>query len=169
VILHPSLLLGPGDDRLSSTEDVLKFLAGDIPAIPSGGINFVDVRDVAPAFVTAMQKGGPGESYLLGGPNWTLERYFGHLERISKVPAPRLRVHRKLHSVTSAVIETVYDGLGKKPPVEPVSMEMARYFWYVNSDKARRQLGFDPRDPGETLFDTVEYLRKHFLGAGIFE
>ena len=110
-----------------------------------------------------------GENFLLGGPNWTLERFFGHLERISKVSAPRIKIGKKLHTVTSKIIEAVYDGLGKKPPVEPVSMEMARYYWYVDSSKAKRELGFAPRDPGETLFDTVEYLRKHFLGAGVFD
>ena len=169
VILNPSLLLGPGDDRLSSTQDVLKFIAGDIPAIPSGGINFVDVRDTAAAFYNAMQRGKPGERYLLGGPNWPLERFFGHLERITKVKAPRLKVHKKLHSVTSKIIEGIFDGIGKEPPVEPVSMEMSRYFWYVDSSKAQREIGFVPRDPGETLFDTVEYLRKNFLGAGVFD
>lgn len=168
VILNPSLLLGPGDDRLSSTEDVLKFLAGDIPATPSGGINFVDVRDAAPAFYAAMHKGEPGKQYLLGGPNWTLERFFAHLERVSKVSAPKIKVGKKLHTVTSKVIETVYDGLGKKPPVDPISMEMGKYYWYVDSSKAKRELGFTSRDPGETLHDTVDYLRKHFLGSGVF-
>jgi dihydroflavonol-4-reductase len=169
VILNPSLLLGPGDDRLSSTQDVMKFLAGDIPAIPSGGINFVDVRDAAAAFYNAMRRGKPGEQYLLGGPNWPLERFFGHLERITKVKAPRLKVHKKLHGVTSKLIEGVFDGIGKEPPVEPISMEMSRYFWYVDSSKAERELGFVSRDPNETLFDTVEYLRKNFLGAGVFD
>jgi dihydroflavonol-4-reductase len=169
VILNPSLLLGPGDDRLSSTQDVLKFLAGDIPATPSGGINFVDVRDAAIAFYAAMHKGSHGERYLLGGPNWTLERFFGHLERVSGVSAPKIKVHRKLHKVTSKLIEGIFDTIGKEPPVEPVSMEMSRYFWYVNSAKAERELRFTSRDPGETLYDTVEYLRKNFLGAGVFD
>jgi dihydroflavonol-4-reductase len=169
VIVNPSLLLGPGDDRLSSTQDVLKFIAGDIPAIPSGGINFVDVRDAAVAFYNAMQRGKNGEHYLLGGPNWPLDRFFGHLERITKVKAPRIKVHKKLHSVTSKLIEGVFEGIGKEPPVEPVSMEMSRYFWYVDSSKAQREISFVSRDPGETLFDTVEYLRKHFLGAGVFD
>jgi dihydroflavonol-4-reductase len=169
VILNPSLLLGPGDERLSSTQDVLKFIAGDIPAIPSGGINFVDVRDAAAAFYNAMQRGKSGERYLLGGPNWPLERFFGHLERITKVKAPRIKVHKRLHGVTAKLMEGVFDGIGKEPPVEPVSMEMSRYFWYVDSSKAQRELGFVSRDPGETLFDTVEYLRKNFLGAGVFD
>jgi nucleoside-diphosphate-sugar epimerase len=167
VILNPSLLLGPGDDRLSSTQDVLKFLARDIPAIPSGGMNFVDVRDAAPAFHAAMMHGTPGESYLLAGPNWTLERFFKQLERISKVDAPRIRISKTLLNVTSRVIEGVYDTIGKTPPVEPVSMEMSRYFWYANAEKAKKELDFTTRDPGETLYDTVQYIRKHFLGAGI--
>lgn len=168
VILNPSLLLGPGDDRLSSTQDVLKFLAGDIPATPPGGINFVDVRDVAPAFYNAMQRGMPGHRYLLGGPNWTLERFFGHLERVSKVSAPRLKVPAKLHALSSKLVEGAYKSIGKTPPVEPVSMEMSRYFWYADSTKAKDELDFVPRDPQETLYDTVEYLRKQFLGRDIW-
>jgi dihydroflavonol-4-reductase len=169
IILNPSLLLGPGDERLSSTEDVLNFLAGDIPATPSGGINFVDVRDVAPVFHAAMQKGVPGERYLLGGPNWTLDRFFGHLERASKVSAPKFKVPAKFHTFSSKLVEAAYKSIGKTPPLDPISMEMSRYFWYVDSTKARHELDFDPRDPQDTLFDTVEYLREHFLGAGIFE
>jgi len=88
----------------------------DIPAIPSGGVNFVDVRDVAATFFSAMRNGTPGERYLLGGPNWTLERFFGHLERISKVDAPRFHVGKKLHTVASKLIEGIYDSLGKTPP-----------------------------------------------------
>lgn len=168
VILNPSLLLGPGDDRLSSTTDILKFLGGDIPAVPSGGINFVDVRDATPAFYAAMQRGKPGDRYLIGGPNWTLERFFGHLERVSKVAGPKIKVAKKLHTLTSKLIEGVYSGLGKTPPVEPISMEMSRYFWYVDSSRAQAELGFRTRDPNETLHDTVEYLKQNFLGAGVF-
>ena len=168
VILNPSLLLGPGDDRLSSTQDVLKFLAGNIPATPPGGINFVDVRDVAPAFYTAMLRGLSGHRYLLGGPNWTLERFFGHLERVSKVSAPRWKVPAKLHGVSSKLVEAAYKTIGKTPPLEPISMEMSRYYWYADSTKAKQELDFQSRDPQETLYDTVQYLRSHFLGAGIW-
>jgi dihydroflavonol-4-reductase len=168
VIVNPSLLLGPGDERLSSTQDVLKFLAGDIPATPPGGINFVDVRDVAPALYNAMQRGVEGHRYVLGGPNWTLERFFGHLERVSKVSAPRFKVPAKLHTISSKLVEGAYKTLGKTPPVEPISMEMSRYYWYADSTKAREELNFKTRDPQETLHDTVQYLRTHFLGGGIF-
>ena len=60
VVLNPSLLLGPGDDRLSSTWTVMKFLQRDIPAMPGGGICFVDVRDAAEAFVARAHPGRGG-------------------------------------------------------------------------------------------------------------
>ena len=73
VAVNPSLLLGPGDRRLSSTGDVRKFLKRQIPTIPDGGISFVDARDAALATAAALGKGRAGERYLLGGPNWTDE------------------------------------------------------------------------------------------------
>ncbi|MEP6637146.1 MAG: NAD-dependent epimerase/dehydratase family protein, partial [Acidobacteriota bacterium] len=76
VIMNPSLLLGPGDDRLSSTKVVLDFMARKINAVPGGGVSFVDVRDAAQAFRIAMKKGRHGERYLLGAANWTFEKFF---------------------------------------------------------------------------------------------
>ncbi|MFN2564109.1 MAG: hypothetical protein ABR499_03765, partial [Gemmatimonadaceae bacterium] len=53
------------------------------------------------------------------------------------------------------------------PPVEPVEVEMASHFWYVDASKARRELGFSPRDPAETLHDTVAYVRRAFLDTTV--
>src|ERR1044071_245922 len=61
VIINPSLLLGPGDERLSSTKVVLDFMARKLKAVPSGGLSFVDVRDVAATFRAAMSEGRPNE------------------------------------------------------------------------------------------------------------
>ena len=52
VIMNPSLLLGPGDERLSSTKVVLDFMARKISAVPTGGLSFVDARDAAKAFAS---------------------------------------------------------------------------------------------------------------------
>jgi len=168
VILNPSLLLGPGDDRLSSTADVLKFLRGDVPAIPPGGLSFVDARDAAAALIAAMQRGRDGERYLVGGPNWTFAEFFGRLERVSKVAAPRLRMPRRLGLLGAKIVDAAYRHFDKLPPVEYASYEMATYFWYLDDAKARHELGHLPRDPQETLQDTVAYLRAHRLDRDAF-
>ena len=168
VILNPSLLLGPDDERLSSTKPVLDFLARKIPYSPSGGLNFVDARDAAAAFIAALEKGRHQEKYLLGSANMTFEQFFGRLERLSGVSAPMLKVPKKLAMAASSFISSVYKNWGKVSPVMPTEVEQAEYFWYFDSTKAEEELGFAPRDPQETLQDTITYLRQSFLGEGVF-
>ena len=168
VIMNPSLLLGPGDDRLSSTKVVLDFMARKISAVPTGGLSFVDVRDAARAFRVAMKKGRHGERYLLGVANWRFERFFGRLERLTKISAPKLALPSKLMVAGSQIVDALFRQWNFASPVEPGAIEMAQYFWYLNCAKASRELAFRPRDPGETLHDTVSYLRENFLGGDAF-
>jgi dihydroflavonol-4-reductase len=168
VIMNPSLLLGPGDERLSSTKPVLDFLARKIPYTPSGGLNFVDARDAAAAFINALEKGRHQERYLLGAENMTFEQFFGRLERLSGVSAPMLRVPKKLAMAGSSIVSSIYKNWGKPSPVAPNEVEQAEYFWYFDSAKAGEELGFAPRDPQETLQDTVAYIRENVLGGGVF-
>jgi dihydroflavonol-4-reductase len=168
VIMNPSLLLGPGDERLSSTKPVLDFLARKIPYTPSGGLNFVDVRDAAAAFINALDKGGHQEKYLLGSENMTFAQFFGRLERLSGVSAPMLKVPKKLAMAGSTFISSIYRNWGKPSPVAPNEVEQAECFWYFDSSKAKEELGFEPRDPQETLNDTIGYIREKFLGGGVF-
>jgi len=168
VIMNPSLLLGPGDERLSSTKIVLDFMARKISAVPGGGLSFVDARDAASAFRVAMKKGRHGERYLLGAANWTFERFFGRLERLTKVSAPKFALPSKLMVAGSQLVDSFFRQWNFASPVEPGAIEMAQYFWYLNCAKGARELGFRPRDASETLHDTVSYLRGNFLGGDAF-
>lgn len=157
VVVNPSLLLGPGDARGSSTGDVLSFLRGELPAIPSGGIAFVDVRDAAAAVVSAMSSGRGGERYLLNAANMPLAEFFERLSALSSVPLPRLRLPRGRAVVLGAhrALAGVLGLFGGRPAVDEVSLEMAQCHWYCDASKARRELGFQPRDPELTLRDTI--------------
>lgn len=169
VILNPSLLLGIGDERLSSTKPVLDFLARKIPFTPSGGLNFVDARDAAGAFINALDKGRHQEKYLLGAANMKFSEFFGRLERLSGVSAPVLRVPKSLAMTGANLIDSVFKNWNKSSPIEPEEVEQAEYFWYFSSEKAEEELNFAPRDPQETLHDTIAYLKENFLGEGVFK
>lgn len=168
VTVNPSLLLGPGDDRLSSTRFIVQFIARDIALMPEGGVNLVDARDVAALLPVAMARGTAGERYLVGAVNWSFTDLFGRLERLTKIPAPKLKVKGDFQHLASRAQAAIFKGLGRKVPVEPTSVEMAQYFWYFDAGKAARELGFVPRDPADTLRDTVNYVRKNLLGNGAF-
>jgi dihydroflavonol-4-reductase len=161
VVINPSLLLGPGDRRLSSTSDVLKFLRKQIPLIPHGGMNFVDARDAAKATMVAMKKGRAGERYLLGGPNWTFQEFLARLGRAAEVGGPRFKLPSKWQTWGAGLLEEVYRASGKEPPQDKASVEMSQHFWWIDSSKAKRELDFENRDPALTLVETVSYLRQN--------
>jgi dihydroflavonol-4-reductase len=168
VTINPSLLLGPGDDRLSSTRPVLQFLSREILMTPPGGLNFVDARDVAAILPVAMERGTAGERYLVGGYNLTFAEFFGRLERLTKVAAPLLRSRGPLPLLATRAQAALYRHWGRRVPVEPQSVEMAEHFWYFDSGKAARELGFEPRPAVDTLFDTVKYIRENLLSNDAF-
>jgi dihydroflavonol-4-reductase len=159
VILNPSLLLGPGDARFSSVGDVWKFMHREIPAMPSGGLSFVDVRDVAEVFRAALTLGRAGERYLLGATNMPLREFLERLSRLTDVPPPRLRLPTELNLLGARGLERLARWRGVEPGLDSASVEMGEHFFYLDSAKAKDELSFAPRDPQETLRDTVRDLQ----------
>jgi len=164
VVLNPGLFLGPGDDRLSSTWIVSKFLNQDIPAMPSGGLAFVDVRDAADAFVQALRRGEPYGRHLMGV-NMSFKEFFGRLERMTGVAAPKLRLPHKLNVLGTRLLERWAELRGTEASIDHHSVEIGEHFFYLDSSKAERELRFKARDPHETLYDTVQDIRSKLPGT----
>ncbi len=91
-IVNPSFVLGPDAPRGSSMNLVRRFIQKQIPAYVDGGLNIVDVRDVAKGHLLADKKGEIGRRYILSGRNFTFDRLFADLARISGVDSPRLKL-----------------------------------------------------------------------------
>lgn len=161
VAINPSLLLGPGDTRGSSTEDVRLLLEGAIRMVPAGGLSFVDARDAADAMRLAMDRGRAGERYLIGACNLTVRDFFARLGRVSGVRTPWMPMprSREFARVGALWMQRVASRVGFNASLDPVSAEMAQCFWYLDSSKAERELGWSARDPNRTLHETVEDLR----------
>jgi dihydroflavonol-4-reductase len=163
VCVNPTLLLGPGDVNGSSTEDVRLFLERKIPAIPPGGLSYVDARDAAAAMVLAMERGIGGRRYLIGACNLTVKEFFARLERVSGVRGPLLpmpRQGREIARTGAELLERLSARLGIPVPVDPISIDMAHFYWYLDASLAENELGWTPRDPVETLVDTVRDLEE---------
>ncbi|RYE79613.1 MAG: NAD-dependent epimerase/dehydratase family protein, partial [Myxococcales bacterium] len=160
IAVNPSLLLGPGDVFGSSTEDVRRFLAGEIAASPAGGMSFVDARDAALGMLLAMEKGRPGQRYLLGGCNLPVSAFFARLARLSGKSAPRVRMPagRPAGKLAHGLFERALKVIGGSTSIDAASVEMGQLTWYIDSSKAERELGWKARDPMETLRDTIDDL-----------
>lgn len=167
-VLRPSLALGPGDHDLSSTGDVLKFLERKIPGIPGGGLSFVDARDIADAALAAgdvaddvlTTNGEPYRTYLLGAANLSFRDYLALLQKQSGVSAPMMEVPPKLSVFGAKAWSKLAGESGRRVmDLDPASAEMANYYWYIDSSRAERELGFAPRPPEVTLRETIDWLR----------
>ncbi len=160
VHVNPSLLLGPGDDRRSSTRDVELFLKGEILVLPVGGLNLVDARDAAQGLIGAMRKGRVGERYLLGGPNMTFHEWIQRTAKIAGMSAPKFMLPVPVQLMGARILRTAMPLIGKQWHMDDASIRMSSLYWYCNTTKAREELGFKTRDADQTLRDTVEYLRR---------
>ena len=162
ICVNPSLLLGPGDRLGSSTEDVRRYLEQPLPIAPTGGVSFVDARDAATGMRLAYERGEAGERYLLTSCNCTVRTFLGRIARVAGLRAPYLTAPggKLARRATVWLGKKARDVLGADDMFpDPVSLEMAYYYWYVDASKAENKLGWKPRDPMVTLLDTVRDLQ----------
>ena len=153
VFVNPTFVLGPDDPTRTSMGLVRRFLLGRIPVYVDGGLNVVDVRDVASGHLLADAKGRSGERYILGGRNFTLDRIFADLARISGVAPP----------TTKLPVATVLAGIELaerlRLPVRASRDEVraAALWWTARSTKAKTELGFKSRPHEETLEEAIQW------------
>jgi dihydroflavonol-4-reductase len=148
VRVNPAVCFGAGDIHLSSTRLVRSFLLGRIPVYTDGAICVVDVRDVAEGHLLADERGKVAERYILGGRNFTFDRLFADLGRMSGVEPP-IKV-----PVTVARFASGALGVGRGP-LSPEEVQVAGHWWTYRSTKAKRELRWRSRPHEETLEATV--------------
>ena len=156
VIVNPAYVFGVPVDRTqpgeTSTRVVGNYIRGRLPAVADGGLNAVDVRDVADGHLRAAARGEPGERYVLGGHDLTWSELVERVAEISGVRYPLWVLPRE-----SAALAQVARAIGLPMPVAPEGITLMAMNWQYSSDKARRQLGYRARPLDETLRDTIDW------------
>jgi nucleoside-diphosphate-sugar epimerase len=158
VIVQPGAVYGPGDT--GPLQPVFSgYLQRKLHVLPQGAAYcWVHVEDAARGHILAMERGKPGESYLLTGPCHTLIEAVAMAEMITGIPAPRRHVPpwaMRLLAVLAGSVERVI------PLPETYSAESLRTSagatYLASSEKARRELGFTARSLEEGLRDSLRY------------
>jgi dihydroflavonol-4-reductase len=156
VIVNPAHVFGAGDVYRSSTDLVLRFLRRQIPAYVDGALNVVDAEDVARGHLLAEERGRPGERYILGNRNFTLDRLLADLGRLSGVAPPAL----KLPVPAALALARAAEALSGTPPITQVEVRAASQWWAYRSTKAKRELGWKPSHHEDTLERTIAWYRE---------
>jgi dihydroflavonol-4-reductase len=162
VLLLPTAPMGPGDRKPTPTgRMVLDFMRGRIPATVLGGMNLVPVEDVAQAHVAALERGRPGERYLLGGEDLVFDDIWDRLAQITGRAAPKVRLPHRLVDVLASIDELRCRITGAQPVIPVEGAHMSRQLMFVASDKAQRELGFQAGSVDAALERAVRWYREH--------
>jgi dihydroflavonol-4-reductase len=145
VIVNPTAPIGDHDPKPTPTGAIiLDFLKGDLPAFIDTGLNLVDVRDVALGHILAAEKGRPGERYILGCQNLTLEQILGKLAAMTGRKAPTLKLPYAV-AYAAGVLTTAWAQVSGNPPRVPFdAVKMAKKKMFVGHAKAASELGYSP-------------------------
>jgi dihydroflavonol-4-reductase len=156
VIVNPAMVFGAGDPGPSSTTLVRRFLRRQIPVYVDGTLNVVGVHDVARGHLLADERGAIGERYILGNRNFTFDRLFADLGRLSGVEPPTLKLPAPVALALSTAVQRL-PGLTMPTPIE---VRAASLHWAVVSTKAKRELGWRPSPHERALEETIAWYRE---------
>lgn len=162
IITHPSGVIGPYEYITSNLGQLIIDCAHrKMGAYLDGGYNFVDVRDVADGLVSALEKGKAGECYILAGHYVTIKELMKYVQDITGVPAPKFKIARWFAYATGALSEIYYKIVKQKPLFTSYSVYTTGTNANFSIDKAKKELGYFPRDFKETMVDTIYWMKEN--------
>ncbi len=164
VIVNPGTIFGSSERAGLNSELYIGNIArGRLRACLEGGANFVGVEDVVSGHLLAAERGRPGERYILGGENLTYKELFAKIAAAVDADAPRRMVPYVPALVFSRLSCAVSAVTGREPLITPEIVRAGCLRLFYSSDKARRELGYTPRQIDAVLTDTIAFMRRSGL------
>ena len=160
-IIHPSGIIGPNDyGHGHLTQMVINYLNGTLTACVEGGYDFVDVRDVADGVIAAADKGKKGECYILSNRYIPVRELLNTLSRVTGGKNITTMLPLWFAKMTAPLAELYYKIRHESPLFTRYTLYTLTSNARFTYEKARRDLGYKPRDISTTIKDTVSFLTK---------
>jgi len=137
------------------------FLNRKMPAYLDTGLNLIGVEDCARGHILAAEKGRVGQKYILGNRNLTLREIFGLLEKLTGIPAPRVRLPYTPILLAAYANEALSRLTGKEPLIPLAGVQMAKKFMYFDTAKAVRELALPQTPVEEALKRSIDWFRSN--------
>jgi nucleoside-diphosphate-sugar epimerase len=156
IIVQPGGVSGAGD--VSPFVQVIDLFLQKMPVMfgARSGITLAHVDDIAEGHVLAMEKGKAGESYVLAGPCLTYRELFQKLELLSGISAAKIWMPGWLANGMAGMMGGL-EKLGVRSQFSAEGLSaLADYTFWATADKAKRELGWQPRPVDEVLREMLE-------------
>ena len=169
MILNPTTPIGPGDAKPTPTgRIVVDFLNKKFPAYVDTGLNLVDVDEVARMHCVALERGTPGDRYILGGENLTLKQILDRMSAITGLPSPTMKVPHAVAMGFAFFDETITGRLlGKEPRATVEAVRMGKKMMFASSAKAEQELGLKHVPVYPALRAAIEWFMAHGYAPGL--
>jgi dihydroflavonol-4-reductase len=160
VIIYPTAVVGPHDYEPSYLgQALLRMARRQLPALVTGGYDWVDVRDVVRGAITAGERANCGESYILSGHWLSLRDIAAVVAEITGMPPPRLTLPLGIARLGVPFVAAVSQFTGRRPLYTRFSLRALESNRNMSHDKASCELGYQPRPFRETMEDTLRWFR----------
>ena len=157
VIVQPGGVYGPGDhSELGNIIDQTRTGKLKMLMFPGTGFNLVHVDDVAGGILLAQEKGEVGESYVLGGELSTMGDLIRKVAGLSNRRPPTREMPPSLMKAAIPIGPVVGKVLGFPPNLRELIRSSDGVTYWATDDKARRELGYAPRDMDTGLQQTLK-------------
>jgi dihydroflavonol-4-reductase len=167
VIVNPCVTIGPNDFRpTDANRFVLDYMRRPLPFYFAGGVTVADVDDVARGHLLALERGVPGQRYILGGDCVTVREHLTEVARLLGVRPPRVRIPKSALMVAAGVGAVVGALSRYRFPLRAgvVRHVVGRYAYY-SSAKAAADLGYTWRAHREAVERTVRWFQRADVSA----
>lgn len=165
VIVSPTRVYGPLLFGIPASTNLLidKFLNKNWRILPGTGKeigNYAFIEDVAKGHILAMKKGIIGQTYILGGENYTYSDFYKILAKKANSKRKMLVVPFWLQKIVAKIQLFRAEIFGSEPSITPKWLAKAFYNWEVSSNKAIVELGYEITNLEEGIEKTINYLKK---------
>jgi len=158
VLILPTAIFGPGDAApTASGRMLLDSVHGELPAIPPGGFEMIDARDVADAMIAAVEKGRSGERYIINNRYTSIAELFRVVSQVTGSPTPRLPLPAPVAMMYAWGSEFWARLTNTEPLATVAAIQTLTKRIAVTSAKAQRELGLNPRPLEETIRDEMQW------------
>jgi dihydroflavonol-4-reductase len=162
VTVYPTAIIGPHDYQPSYFGEALQLIAsGKLPALVTGGFDWVDVRDVVAGALAAGDRAPRGARYLLSGHWVSMCDIAAGVGEITGIPANKFVCPLWLARAGAPLIEGISRFSGKRPLYTGASLRALKSNRHISHEKATRELGYRPRPFRETLADTLRWFQEN--------
>lgn len=157
IIAMPGGVMGPDDPSPHTSIYDFYFNRFPIGMGAKSGFCVAHVEDTAEGHIQVLNRGRNGETYIIAGMPMTWKQAMEEWAKITGIPPPKVWAPKWVVGANRMGLEAM-ERVGLRLPFASESLtSLMDYTFWASSDKARRELGWQPRPPAQVFSEVMKH------------